>query len=164
MQANQSCAMICSSFVIGWCFKILEQIRFQQLRTCKLGCNDAKQAPTSLTRILKSLKLFSSKKWKRCLMSYLSQSSSDRLIVPLDLPDSLIYYWWFVSWFGNRLHPEWVQIVYNIERWCWHSPLRVDFSAMACLPCISLHKRNIPMPSCSRLLVPIPIMNSKFHC
>ena len=85
----------------------------------------------------------------------------DKSIILLDLPDSLIYYWWFVSWFGNRLHPEWVQIVYSKERWCWHSPLRVDFSAMACLPCISLHKQNIPMPSCSRLLVPIPIMNSK---
>ena len=85
----------------------------------------------------------------------------DKSIILLDLPDSLTYYWWFVSWFGNRLHPEWVQIVYNKERWCWHSPLRVDSSAMACLPCISLHKQNIPMPSYSRLLVPIPIMNSR---
>ena len=100
-------------------------------------------------------------KSKKDVWWVISPLSLDELIVPLDLPDSLTYYWWFVSWFGNRLHPEWVQIVYSKERWCWHSPLRVDFSAMACLPCISLHKQNIPMPSCSRLLVPIPIMNSR---
>ena len=124
-------------------------------------CGDnAEQPPSTLTRILKIMKLFSlhtSFKYS----NYYQNSTLDKLIFLFGLPDSLTYYWWFVSWFGNRLHPEWVQIVYSKERWCWHSPLRVDFSAMACLPCISLHKQNIPMPSCSRLFVPIPIMNSK---